>query len=123
MRISGLLVVLLCGLVSICGASDLLRQNSTQAAVNSFNSDWVHTAGIVRPNAVNVAESDRGDRDQARSDSARDGGVTCYTIQNFLVKRASPHSDVTEWAGHSTCVPASRYSVKTVEEPGKAPSR
>ena len=59
----------------------------------------------------------------SRADSVRDGDVTCYTMHAFLVKRTSPHSDVTEPAGEATCLSGPRYSVRKVEESGKAPSR
>jgi hypothetical protein len=112
MRILGLLV-LLCG---VCGASDSARQGgSTQAAVNSFNSDG-SASGIVRP--FSLASGDR-----YRADSERDGDLTCFTMHTFLVKRESPHSDVTEAAGQSTCLAGSRYNVRKVEESGKAPAR
>jgi hypothetical protein len=113
MRILGLLV-LLCG---VCAAGDSVRQGSSpQAAVNFFNSD-ASISGIVRPS--NLASGDRADRDRSRTD----GDVTCYTIQSYLVKRESPHSDAITPAGYSTCVPASKYGVKMVEESGKAPAR
>jgi hypothetical protein len=122
MRISGLLLVLLCGLASVCGANDSMRQSSSsQTAVNSFSSGLFSNSGIVRPDLL--AASDRADRDFARSDAERDGNVTCYTIENFQVKRESSHSDVVEPAGYSTCLSASKYSVKKAEELGKARSR
>ena len=120
MRISGLLIVLLGGLVSVCGASDPLRQSSSpQTAANSFNSDLLSTSGILHPEFSGLAASDRGAGDYH---SAQNGDLTCYTIERFLMKRESPHSDVTELAGHSTCQRASKYSVKTVQEPDKTPS-
>ena len=110
MRILGLLV-LLCG---VCGASDSARQSSSQpTAVNSSHSD-VDASGIVRP--FDLAFGDR-------LDSARDSDVTCYTIRNYLVKRESRHSDAVTAAGYSTCVAASKYGVKAVEESGKASAR
>jgi hypothetical protein len=124
MRISGLLVILLCGLVSVGGASDAVRQSSSaKATASSFNPDGSSTPGIVRPDFSGPAGSDRADRDHRRFDPAGDGDVTCYTIESYLVKRESPHSDVTEPAGHSTCLPASKYGVRKVEEPGGTPPR
>jgi hypothetical protein len=124
MRISGLLVVLLCGLVSVCAAGDAARQSSSsQAAVNSFDSDWLSPSAIARQDFVQVPASDRADRHYSRSDSARNGDVTCFTMHTFLVKRESPHSDVTEPAGESTCLSGPRYSVRKVEDSGKASSR
>ena len=126
MRISGLLVVLL--FISVCGASDSAKRSSSpEAAVNPASSDWLDASeivasGIVRPDSLNLTASDRTDRDR-RSDSARDGDVTCYTIQNFLVKRESAHSDAVTPVGYSTCVPAAKYGVKVVGEPGKASTR
>jgi len=123
MRISGLLVVLLCGLVSVCGASDAARQSSSSiAAPTSFNSDGFNSSGIVRPDFSGLVASGRADWDHRRFDPARDGDLTCYTIESYRVKRQSPDSDVVEPVGHSTCQRASKFSVKTVEEPGKAPA-
>ena len=122
MRIPGLLVLLF-ALVSVCGARDSGQSPSSPTAANSFNSDWFNASGIVRPDLASVASGDRADRDPSRSDSARDGDVTCFTMHTFLVKREGPHSDVTEPVGQSTCLSGSRYNVRKVEEPGKAPSR
>jgi hypothetical protein len=122
MRILGLLVLLF-ALVSVCEARDSGQSSSPQTAVNSFNSDLLNASGIVRPDLLSPASSDRADRDPSRSDSARDGDLTCFTMHTFLVKRASPHSDATELVGESTCLSGPRYSVRKVEEPGKAPSR
>ncbi len=111
MRIFGLLV-LLCGLVAVCGAVDQTRQSaSPQTAVAAFNADLERSAGIVRPDFSGL-----GDRDHRRVDSDRDGDVTCYTIESYLVKRQSRDSDVVEPAGHSTCLPSSKYGVKKVGE-------
>ena len=113
MRISALLVILLCGLVPVFGASDAARQaSSPQTTANSFNPEWVDSSAIAHY-----------DFDHHRSDTARDGELICYTIQNFVVKRTSPHSDVTEPHGYSYCLPSWKYGVKIVQEPGKAPSR
>jgi hypothetical protein len=118
------LVVLLCGLVSVCGAGDSAGQSSSVAAgVNSFRSDWLDASGIVRPDFSGMAASDRSDRDHRGFGPERDGELTCYTIHSYLVKRQSRDSDVTEPVGHSTCQRASKYGVKTVEEPRTAPSR
>jgi hypothetical protein len=124
MRRSGLLVVLLWGLVSVCGASDAARQSSfPSAAATSPSSDWFNASGIVRPDFSGMAASDRSDQDGRPVDPAPDGDLTCYTIQSYLVKRQSRDSDVIEPVGHSTCQRASRYNVRKVEEPGTAPSR
>jgi hypothetical protein len=124
MRISCLLLVLLVGLVSVCAAGDGARQNSSsQAAVESFNSDWLSPSAIARYDFVRVPADDRLGQHYSRSDSARDGELICYTIQNFVVKRVSPHSDATEPHGYSYCLPSWKYSVKTAEWSGQAPSR
>ena len=117
MRNFGLLLVLLCGLVSVCGASDSARQSASPVA-KDFGSDWLNAAGIVRPDF-----STGGDRPERDGRFDRDGELTCYTIHSYLVKRESPDSDVTEPVGHSTCQRASRYGVKKVEGPGEASSR
>ena len=119
MRISCLLMVLLVGLVSVCAAGDGAQQSSfSQPAVNSFSSDWLSPSAIAPQDLVQVP----ADRHSSRSDSARDGDVTCFTMHTFLVKRSSPHSDVTEPAGEATCLSRPRYSVRKVEDSGKAPS-
>jgi hypothetical protein len=120
MRISSPLVLLLCALVSLCEAGDSVgRSSSSPAAANSISSDGFNPSSAGHDFFI-LPASDRLDRDLQRRDSAGNGDLTCYTIENFRVKRESPGSDVTEPAGHSTCLPASKYSVKKVEEPGKA---
>jgi hypothetical protein len=119
MRISCLLMVLLVGLASVCAAGDGVRQSSSsQPAVNSFGSGLISPSAIARQDLVQVP----ADRHSSRSDAARDGDITCFTMHTFLVKRASPRSDVTEPAGEATCLSGPQYSVRKVEEPGKAPS-
>jgi hypothetical protein len=119
MRIVSLLMVLLCGLVSVCTAGDAEPQSSSsQSAVSSFNSELISPSAIARQDLVQAP----ADRHYSRSDAARDGDVTCFTMHAFLVKRESPHSDVTEPTGEATCLSGPRYSVRKVEESGKAPS-
>jgi len=113
MRIAFLLAALLCGLVSLCVAGDQPRQSSSAR----FDS----ASGIVHPDGLALAGSDRADG--ARSDPARDGDVTCYTVQSYRVKRQSPDSDAVEPVGYSTCQRASKYGVKAAEESDKAASR
>jgi hypothetical protein len=111
MRIFSLLVVLLCGLVSVCGASDPLRQSSSSPTAATSNSVLFNDgAGIVRPDFSGLAVSDRAGRD-----SARDGDLTCYTIASYRVKRQRD-SEVTEPVGYSTCQRASKYGVKKADE-------
>ena len=111
MRIVGLLVLLF-ALVSVCGARDAGQSSSSPTARNSFNSDLISPSEIAGQDFVQPWPNDRADRD-----------AICYTIQDFMVKRQGPHSDVTTPVGYATCVPASKYGVKVVGEPGKAPSR
>ena len=40
---------------------------------------------------------------------------TCYAIRNYVVARDSKDSDSTHPAGYSTCQPATRFGVKTIE--------
>ena len=117
MRIFSLLVALLCGLVSVCVGLDPSQQNSSpRTAVHPSSSELLTTAGIIRPD-FDAASSDRSDRDGFRPDPARDEDLTCYTIDSYRVKRQSRDSDVTEPVGHSTCQRASKFSVKSAEEP------
>jgi len=123
MRIVSLLMVLLCGLVSVCTAGDAEPQSSSsQSAVSSFNSELISPSAIARQDLVQAPEVDRADRYDSHPDLARDGDVTCFTMHAFLVKRESPHSDVTEPTGEATCLSGPRYSVRKVDEWGKAPS-
>jgi hypothetical protein len=123
MRISSLLVVLLCGLVSVCGASDPVRQSSSSSSPTAATSNSVlfnDGAGIVRPDFSGLAVIDRADRDDRSLAAARDEDLTCYTIESYRVKRQSRDSDVTEPIGYSTCQRASKYGVKKADELGKA---
>jgi hypothetical protein len=116
MRIFTLLVVLLCGLVSVCGASDPLRQSSSSPTAATSNSVLFNDgAGIVRPDFSGLAVNDRADRDDRGLDPARDGDMTCYTIESYRVKRQGRDSDVTKPVGYSTCQRASKYGVKKAE--------
>jgi hypothetical protein len=76
-------------------------------------------AGIGRPDS---SASDRADREYRRLDPSRDGDLTCYTIDSYLVKRQSADSDVVEPSGHSSCQRASKYGVKAAVGAGKAAS-
>jgi hypothetical protein len=122
MRISGLMFVLLWGLISVGAASDPLRQSSSsQAAATFSNVDRFNSgSGILRPDFSSLAASDREGGDHRRFDPARGGDLTCYTIESYLMKRQSPNSDVTELAGHSNCQPASKYGVKKAQDRGGA---
>ena len=122
MRTSALLfVVLLCGLVSVCGASDSARQGlSTTASVNSLSSDRVDSSAIAFHDFIQVPASDRADRGFG---SERDANVTCYTMHIFEMKRVGSRSDVTVPDGQWTCRRASKYGVKAVEELGGGSSR
>lgn len=40
---------------------------------------------------------------------------TCYAIRSYVVARDSKDSDSTHLVGYSTCRPAARYQVKTVD--------
>lgn len=123
MRISGLLVILLWGLVSVCGASDSARQGSSPpTAGNYFNPGGLSTSAIPG-HLFQVVPSDRLDRDDSRYYLGRDGNVTCFTMHTFVVKRESPHSDVVDPAGQATCLPGSKYDLKKADELGTAPSR
>jgi hypothetical protein len=124
MRISALLVIGLWGLVSVCGASDSAQRDSSVAtAANPSSTDWVGSPAIARHDLIKLSSTDRPDREFRSLDSARDGDVFCLKMHVFEVKRESPHSDVVEPDGQSTCQRASKYSVKMAEEPAKAPSR
>lgn len=42
-------------------------------------------------------------------------GSLCYTIRSYVVARDSKDSDSTHFVRSSTCQPASRYRVRTIE--------
>jgi len=119
MRILSPLIVLLCVVVLVCKASAAEPQSSSsQPAVSSFNSELISPSAIARQDLAQGP----ADRHYSRSDAARDGDVTCFTMHTFLVKRESSGSDVTEPAGEATCLSGPTYNVRKVAEPGKAPS-
>jgi len=43
------------------------------------------------------------------------GDALCYTMRSFKVARDDPQSDSTHAAGYSTCQPAARFHVHTIE--------
>jgi hypothetical protein len=40
----------------------------------------------------------------------------CYTMRNYQVVRDDPHSDATHSGGYSTCQPAARFQVHSIED-------
>jgi len=70
-----------------------------------------------------LPEPDREDWVYRGFNRERDGDVFCWKMHIFEVRRESPHSDVTVPHAQWTCQRASKYSVKTAEEPAKVPSR
>ena len=120
MRISCLLVLLLWGLVSVCEANDSARLSS---ATPNSGADRFNPSAIAGNDLISLPATDRPDRNYRGFDSARAGDVFCLKMHVFEMKRESPHSDVVEPDGQSTCQAASRYSMKMVEEPARGPSR
>jgi hypothetical protein len=43
-------------------------------------------------------------------------GTTCYVIRSYVVARDSKDSDSVHPIGYLTCIPATRYRLKTAEE-------
>ena len=43
-------------------------------------------------------------------------GTTCYAIQSYVVARDSKDSDSVHPVGHSMCIPATRYRLKTADD-------
>ena len=124
MQIHSLLVLVLCGMVSVCPARDSAPQSSSlPAGAISFNSDWLNPSAIANYDFIKLPASDRADGNHRRVNSLQDGEVTCYTMHIFEMKRESRDSDITEPYRQWTCQRASKYGVKKVEEPDKAPSR
>jgi len=115
MRILVVSALLLCGLVSLCVASDEPRR----AASSRFDS----ASGIVRPDDLSQGLRDPAVRERLRRELAEDGDVTCYTMQSYLVKRQSRHSDTVDPVGYSTCLAASKYGVKVTKDSEQAPTR
>jgi len=48
-------------------------------------------------------------------DGQEQGDTLCYTMRSFKVARDDPQSDSTHAAGYSTCQPAARFHVHTIE--------
>ena len=44
--------------------------------------------------------------------------TTCYAIRSYVVKRDSKDSDSVHPVGYSTCLPATRYRLKTADAAG-----
>jgi hypothetical protein len=118
MRISGVLVALVCGLISVGAAIEQPQQSASSQMVASSNPERFDGAAGIGPDS---SASDRADREYRRLDPSRDGDLTCYTMDSYLVKRQSADSDVVEPSGHSSCQRASKYGVKAAV--GVAPSR
>jgi len=124
MRISGVIVVLLWGLVSLSVAGDSARQGSSPAAAaNSFSADRSNPSAIGGYDFVKLPAPDGSDGVYRGFNQERDGDVLCLKMHVFEVKRESPHSDVTEPRAQWTCQRASKYSVKTTQQPDNAPLR
>lgn len=43
------------------------------------------------------------------------GGITCLSIRSYVVKRDSKDSDAVHPAGYTTCVPMTRFRLKTAD--------
>ena len=52
---------------------------------------------------------------ESQLDRLVEAGPTCYAIRSYVVARDSKDSDSTHPAGYSTCQPATRYGVKTIQ--------
>ncbi len=123
MRVSCLLVILVLGLVSICEAGDSARQLSSATGSENSSADKFNPSAMASNDLISLPAADRPDREYRAFDSARGGDVFCLKMHVFEMKRESPHSDVVEPDGQSTCQAASKYSMKVVEDPPKAPPR
>ena len=123
MRISGLLVILLWGLVSVGEASDSAPQFSSASMTANSSADRFNPSAFAGYDLITLPATDRPDREYRGFESARDGDVFCLKMHVFEVKREGPHSDVVEPDGQSTCQRASKYSLKITEESAKVPSR
>jgi len=49
--------------------------------------------------------------------------VTCYKIRAYRVVRENPESDVTTFAGYSTCQRSAQFQLRTAVDSSDAPSR
>jgi hypothetical protein len=114
MRVTSLLAVLACGLVSLISASA-----QTTGAPPSKPNQVEAAVGIIRPPDFLDSAEDSSDRDR-HSDSERD--KVCYMLRTYRMKRERPDSDVTERDGYSTCQRASKFGVKKAEQAEKPSS-
>jgi hypothetical protein len=86
-------------------AKPLVDSNSHDRKSEASNSDDFHTSQgfplrrFLKPDA-----------------SQEDSASTCYSIRNYRMKRDDPETDVTRPDGYSTCQPATRFAVKSVED-------
>ena len=120
MRISCLLVILLWVLVSVCEASGSARQLSSASETRNPSADRFDPSAVAGNDLISLPTTDWEHRG---FDSNRGGDVFCLKLHIFEMKRESPRTDVVEPDGQSTCQAASKYNMRAVEEPAKAPSR
>ena len=123
MRISGLLLVLLVGFVSVCAAGDAVRQSSSSQNGGKllqlrFDQSLRRSRSRISSGACGSADRVSALRLRAgrRCDLLHDACLPGETHEPaFRCNRAGGGGDLP--------VRASKYSVRKVEESGKAPSR
>jgi hypothetical protein len=74
---------------------------------------------LVKPNEPDTILQDRAKALANKMLVSPDGQLaldnTCFAIRSYVVARDSKNSDSTHLVHYSTCQPASRYRVKTIE--------
>lgn len=81
---------------------------------------------LVKPNDPAIILQDRANglaNKVLLSSEGRLLDTTCFTIRSYVVARDSKTSDSTHLVHYSTCQPASKYRVKTIELKAQPPSQ
>jgi hypothetical protein len=115
----------LCCLPALGQDSPLIRDNPS---TNGLHAPEFRTAPTPKPDEAwrIIPKSDKDGTLLLKSEMDRKGiailpdrplatDVTCLSIRSYVVKRDNKNSDSVHPAGYSTCVPASRFRVKTAD--------
>jgi hypothetical protein len=117
MRIPGLLVALLFGMVSL-GAAPASDSTAEANPVSHFHPAIERHHFDLRPLGPSIGRRhfDLHNLGSIHIDDDRD--KVCYTMRSYIVAQEDRDSDSTKLVGYSTCQPSSRYELRiTVEDP------
>jgi hypothetical protein len=92
-------------------AKPLLDSDSRERKSEGLESYDFHRSYDIHPSlGLPLRRFLKPDTDQT------DSASICYSIRNYRMKRDDPQTDVTRPDGYSTCQPATRFAVKSVED-------